>query len=145
MVPSDLSAAVCPAGKECEDIYRRGGRDSQMYLIQPDSLLPPYKVFCDQTSQNGGEAAPPPPSCRLLKVTVLTRFFCLPGWLLIQSRLDGSVDFGRRWDDYRRGFGNIAFDSGKGYCQTPGTTRSARLFLSASRWCVTRVSLSRVM
>nr|XP_033507551.1 fibrinogen beta chain [Epinephelus lanceolatus] len=89
----------CPipvvSGKECEDIFRRGGKDSQMYMIQPDSFYPPYKVFCDQTSQNGG-------------------------WLLIQNRLDGSVDFGRRWDEYRRGFGNIAFDVGKGHCETPG-------------------------
>ncbi|XP_031158497.1 fibrinogen beta chain [Sander lucioperca] len=89
----------CPipvvSGKECEEIYRRGGRDSQMYLIQPDAFYPPYKVFCDQTTQNGG-------------------------WLLIQNRLDGSVDFGRRWDEYRRGFGNIAFDAGKGHCETPG-------------------------
>uniref|UniRef100_A0AAQ6IT10 Fibrinogen beta chain n=1 Tax=Anabas testudineus TaxID=64144 RepID=A0AAQ6IT10_ANATE len=89
----------CPipvvSGKECEDIFRRGGRDSQMYLIQPDASTPPYKVFCDQTTQNGG-------------------------WLVIQNRLDGSVDFGRRWDEYRRGFGNIAFDSGKGHCEVPG-------------------------
>lgn len=47
----------------------------------------------------------------------------LPGWLLIQSRLDGSVDFGRRWDEYRRGFGNVAFDGGKGFCDTPGKAR----------------------
>lgn len=89
----------CPipvvSGKECEDIYRRGGKDSQMYLIQPDTFFPPYKVFCDQTSQNGG-------------------------WVVIQNRLDGSVDFGRRWDEYRRGFGNVAFDVGKGHCETPG-------------------------
>lgn len=43
------------SGKECEDIYRRGGKDSQMYLIHPDPQSPPYKVFCDQTTQNGGE------------------------------------------------------------------------------------------
>ncbi|KAM9836868.1 fibrinogen beta chain [Aulostomus maculatus] len=89
----------CPipvvSGKECEDIYRRGGEDSQMYLIQPSSFYQPYKVYCDQTTQNGG-------------------------WLLIQSRLDGSVDFGRRWSEYQRGFGNIAFDAGKGYCESPG-------------------------
>lgn len=42
-------------GKECEDIFRRGGVDSQMYMIQPDAFYPPYKVFCDQASQNGGE------------------------------------------------------------------------------------------
>lgn len=48
--------------------------------------------------------------------------FYFPGWLLIQNRLDGSVDFGRRWDEYRRGFGNIAFDAGKGHCENPGKT-----------------------
>ncbi|XP_076019062.1 fibrinogen beta chain [Genypterus blacodes] len=89
----------CPipvvTGKECEDIFRRGGTESQMYMIQPDLFGVPYRVFCDQASQNGG-------------------------WLLIQNRLDGSVDFGRRWDEYRRGFGNIAFDVGKGHCETPG-------------------------
>uniref|UniRef100_A0A8C2ZZN8 Fibrinogen beta chain n=1 Tax=Cyclopterus lumpus TaxID=8103 RepID=A0A8C2ZZN8_CYCLU len=90
---------TCPipvvSGKECEDIFRRGGKDSQMYFIQPDAFLPPYKVFCDQTTQNGG-------------------------WVVLQNRLDGSVDFGRRWDEYRRGFGNTAFDVGKGHCETPG-------------------------
>ncbi|KAM3857494.1 fibrinogen beta chain-like [Diretmus argenteus] len=90
---------TCPipvvSGKECEDIFRRGGKDSQMYMIQPDSFYPPYKVFCDQSTQNGG-------------------------WLLIQNRMDGSVDFGRRWDEYRIGFGNVAFDVGKGHCETPG-------------------------
>lgn len=55
------------------------------------------------------------PSSRLSSV--------LSGWLLIQSRLDGSVDFGRRWDDYRRGFGNVALDAGKGRCDTPGKAR----------------------
>uniref|UniRef100_A0A3P8TKL7 Fibrinogen beta chain n=1 Tax=Amphiprion percula TaxID=161767 RepID=A0A3P8TKL7_AMPPE len=89
----------CPipvvSGKECEDIFRRGGKDSQMYLIKPDAFSSPYKVYCDQSTLNGG-------------------------WLLIQNRLDGSVDFGRRWDEYRRGFGNIAFDAGKGHCETPG-------------------------
>ncbi|ROL45478.1 Fibrinogen beta chain [Anabarilius grahami] len=95
-VPCKVSCPIpVVSGKECEDIIRKGGDDSQMYLIRPDALSTPYKVFCDQTSQNGG-------------------------WVVIQNRMDGSVDFGRRWDDYRRGFGNIAFDVGKGHCQTPG-------------------------
>ncbi|XP_019898879.2 fibrinogen beta chain isoform X1 [Esox lucius] len=89
----------CPipvvSGKECEDIFRKGGKDSGMYLIQPDSFYQPYKVYCDQTTQKGG-------------------------WTTVQNRMDGSVDFGRRWDDYRRGFGNIAFDVGKGHCSNPG-------------------------
>lgn len=48
----------CPipvvSGKECEDIYRKGGDESQMYLIRPDPLAMPYKAFCDQGTDNGG-------------------------------------------------------------------------------------------
>lgn len=48
----------CPipvvSGKECEDIFRKGGEDSQMYLIRPDPLGMPYKVYCDQTTKKGG-------------------------------------------------------------------------------------------
>lgn len=50
-----LTLLLCDSGKECEDIFRRGGRDSQMYLIKPDSFYPAYKVYCDQSTQNGGE------------------------------------------------------------------------------------------
>ncbi|KAL2079343.1 hypothetical protein ACEWY4_025087 [Coilia grayii] len=96
---TDRCVVTCPvpvvSGKECEDIYRKGGTESQMYYIRPDSFYKPYKVFCDQTTLDGG-------------------------WTTIQNRMDGSVDFGRRWDDYRRGFGNIAFDTGKKFCNIPG-------------------------
>ena len=32
--------------------------------------------------------------------------YCTEGWLIIQRRMDGSVDFYRGWSDYRQGFGN---------------------------------------
>uniref|UniRef100_A0A8C5Q828 Fibrinogen beta chain n=1 Tax=Leptobrachium leishanense TaxID=445787 RepID=A0A8C5Q828_9ANUR len=83
------------SGKECEDIFRKGGEKSEMYLIKPDDFFRPYKVYCDMTTQNGG-------------------------WTLIQNRQDGSVGFGRTWDGYRSGFGNIARDGGKKICDMPG-------------------------
>ncbi|XP_056418375.1 fibrinogen beta chain [Hyla sarda] len=83
------------SGKECEEVFRKGGETSEMYLIQPDGFFRPYKVYCDMTTQDGG-------------------------WTLIQNRQDGSVNFGRPWDGYKNGFGNIAFSGDKKVCDTPG-------------------------
>ncbi|NXF91163.1 FIBB protein, partial [Eubucco bourcierii] len=83
------------SGKECEDIIRKGGEVSEMYLIQPDPFKKPYRVYCDMETDNGG-------------------------WTLIQNRQDGSVNFGRVWDRYKKGFGNVAKSGGKKYCDTPG-------------------------
>ena len=52
-----------------------------MYKIDPDGLGE-FDVFCEQKTTGGG-------------------------WTVFQKRMDGSVDFFRGWDDFKRGFGNL--------------------------------------
>ncbi|CAK8686749.1 unnamed protein product [Clavelina lepadiformis] len=37
--------------------------------------------------------------------------YCEDGWTIFQRRIDGSVNFGRRWYDYANGFGQIGLDN----------------------------------
>ena len=67
--------------KNCAEVYEDGKRTSGVYTIDPDNAGA-FDVFCDQTTAGGG-------------------------WTVLQKRLDGSVDFYRGWDDYKRGFGNL--------------------------------------
>ncbi|XP_035887817.1 fibrinogen beta chain [Phyllostomus discolor] len=84
------------SGKECEEIVRNGGETSELYLVQPHGSVKPYRVYCDMNTEGGG-------------------------WTVVQNRQDGSVDFGRKWDPYKQGFGNIATnEDGKKYCGLPG-------------------------
>lgn len=59
----------------------KGNAENGVYGINPDGtdVIP---VFCDQQT-NGG------------------------GWMVLQQRLDGSVDFYRDWNSYRKGFGDL--------------------------------------
>ena len=52
-----------------------------MYKIDPDGLGE-FEVYCDHKTAGGG-------------------------WTVFQKRQDGSVDFFRAWDAYKRGFGNL--------------------------------------
>lgn len=74
------------------DSYRRKGpfgscRDepskmSGKYLIRLEGDNEPFEAYCEQTKFGGG-------------------------WLVIQHRFDGSVDFFRNWTEYRNGFGIV--------------------------------------
>jgi len=67
--------------KNCAELYQFGKQISGVYKIDPDGLGE-FEVFCDQKTASGG-------------------------WTVFQKRQDGSVDFFRAWDDYKRGFGNL--------------------------------------
>ena len=67
--------------KNCAEVYKSGNKISGVYKIDPDGLGE-FNVFCDQKTAGGG-------------------------WTVVQKRFDGSVDFFRAWDDYKRGFGNL--------------------------------------
>ena len=67
--------------KNCAEAYKSAVKISGVYKIDPDGLGE-FEVYCDQKTAGGG-------------------------WTVFQKRLDGSVDFYRGWDDYKRGFGNL--------------------------------------
>ena len=67
--------------KSCSELCKAGKRTSGVYTINPGNGGT-FDVYCDQTTAGGG-------------------------WTVFQKRLNGSVDFYRGWDDYKRGFGNL--------------------------------------
>ena len=72
-----------PHNKNCAELYKSGKTVSGVYTINPDgSSAGAFDVYCDQKTSGGG-------------------------WTVFQKRLDGSVDFYRGWNDYKKGFGNL--------------------------------------
>ncbi|MBN3325021.1 FCN1 protein, partial [Atractosteus spatula] len=66
--------------QNCKELLDQGNYISGWYTVrtQGDKDI---RVFCDMDTDGGG-------------------------WLVIQRRMDGSVDFYRDWNAYKRGFGN---------------------------------------
>ena len=72
----------CFIALNCAELYKAGEKKDGVYTIKPDSK-DAFKVHCDQKTDGGG-------------------------WTVFQKRLNGSVDFYLRWNDYKRGFGNVS-------------------------------------
>ncbi|CAJ0952905.1 unnamed protein product [Ranitomeya imitator] len=68
------------AARSCKEVHNQGSVFSDWYTIYPDGSQP-LKVLCDMDTDEGG-------------------------WIVIQRRWDGSVDFFRTWDAYKKGFGS---------------------------------------
>ncbi|XP_070194457.1 microfibril-associated glycoprotein 4-like [Littorina saxatilis] len=67
--------------KDCVEAGRCGGK-SGVVTIYPDDDNTGLQVYCDQDTEGGG-------------------------WLVFQRRQNGSVDFYRKWNMYKHGFGSL--------------------------------------
>ncbi|XP_065428243.1 ficolin-1-like isoform X2 [Chrysemys picta bellii] len=77
----DLEDAACKEGlRNCKELLAKGNILSGWYTIYPKGCTA-MRVLCDMDTDGGG-------------------------WIVFQRRADGSVDFFRDWDSYKRGFGS---------------------------------------
>ncbi|XP_038072104.1 ryncolin-1-like [Patiria miniata] len=67
----------------CVDLLDSGFTASGEYTIYPNSFNDGLQVYCDMETDGGG-------------------------WMVIQRRQNGSVDFYRDWETYRAGFGSLS-------------------------------------
>nr|XP_003476871.1 fibrinogen alpha chain [Cavia porcellus] len=76
--------------RDCHDVLQThpSGAQSGIFNVKPPGSSKIFSVYCDQETSLGG-------------------------WLLIQQRMDGSLNFNRTWQDYKRGFGSLN-DQGEG-------------------------------
>lgn len=80
------AATSCGCSKvatDCGDIYGQGNTASGTYTIYVGSARRPVRVWCDMTTDGGP-------------------------WTVLQRRINGSVSFDRRFDEYVNGFGDPA-------------------------------------
>ena len=67
--------------EDCLEFYEAGFKYNGLYKLKgPGSST--ITAYCDQKTDGGG-------------------------WTVIQRRQDGSVDFNRNWNEYKKGFGNL--------------------------------------
>ncbi|XP_048051105.1 microfibril-associated glycoprotein 4-like [Megalobrama amblycephala] len=70
---------------DCSDLYKAGQTVSGIYSIYPAGDVPVW-VYCDMISDGKDEDK--------------------GGWTVFQRRMDGSINFYRPWNQYKRGFGS---------------------------------------
>ncbi|XP_006867994.1 PREDICTED: fibrinogen alpha chain [Chrysochloris asiatica] len=70
--------------RDCDDVLQThpSGAKSGIFNIKLPGSSKIFSVYCDQETSLGG-------------------------WLLIQQRMDGSLNFNRTWQDYKKGFGSL--------------------------------------
>ena len=80
---SPPSPTDTPLPRDCREVHDRGQRRSGVYLIDPECpSVGTFNIYCDMDTTGGP-------------------------WMVIQRRMDGSVNFRRKWADYAAGFGHL--------------------------------------
>ena len=82
---ANSSDSIATTAKDCDDIKNQGYTKNGIYKIKPGQTCTSkssFKVVCDLETNCGG-------------------------WILIQKRFNGSVNFYTKWDDYENGFGSL--------------------------------------
>ncbi|WAR17419.1 ANGL1-like protein [Mya arenaria] len=98
--------------KDCGEIYHTGIRGDGVYTISPDGSCP-FKVYCDMTHG---------------------------GWMVIQKRIDGSINFYQPWTSYVNGFGDLTGEHWLGLQKIHRlTTHGAQIYFNMTRTADQRI------
>ncbi|XP_052096486.1 fibrinogen-like protein A [Mytilus californianus] len=81
LIRRDLSGFI-QDNEDCS-YYKNTNDPSGVFTIQPEGVNTGIAVYCDMNTDNGG-------------------------WILIQNRYDGSVNFYQTWNQYKNGFGSLS-------------------------------------
>ncbi|XP_071790837.1 ficolin-3-like [Asterias amurensis] len=108
----DTTISSGPQYSSCQELLEAGHNVSGIYTIFPAGFNNSLQVYCDMDTDG-------------------------QGWMVIQRRQDGSVDFYRNWTDYQGGFGNLCGEFWLGNENLRTLTESAgpwKLKIEMVRW-----------
>ncbi|XP_035624184.1 microfibril-associated glycoprotein 4-like [Oncorhynchus keta] len=84
LVPVTVQSSLHPV--DCNEVYQSGSGQNGVFTIYPAGSTSPVQVFCEMSMDSAFSGK----------------------WMVIQNRQDGSVNFHRKWNEYKSGFGSAA-------------------------------------
>ena len=95
--------------EDCQSLLTAGITKSGEYTIWINGITPTV-VYCDMVTDGGG-------------------------WTVFQRRIDGSINFYRGWDEYKRGFGNKSHEFWLGLDAIHALTKHGEISLRVDMAC----------